>query len=171
MHHGSGSATRQQRSCAGSDSCALRVYAANPNGSPLEGAAPLFVWDFNAAGSGGASALTLANVANDSTRVHADLPGGPYTLPPHFWLAFAHDFQATAPNLSSIYSSSVSSDVFPVALNGTDVGNSLSPTRSTCYTWTEPGAWAIGTATAWPAGSEIATATNPCVVPFLKVVG
>lgn len=155
---------------SGTDACVLRLYAANPDGSPVVGAAPLFVWDFNAGGTGGASALTLADSGNNAKRIHADLPGGNAEVPPHFWLGFTHDLQGGNPNLSAISASNITIDAWPAALNGTNVQDAVSPPRSAGYEWTQAGAWTIGDAPVWPAGTEFSTAGNAHVVPLLKIV-
>ena len=139
----------------GTDAFQMRLYPANPAGDPIESAAPLFVWDWNATGSGGAGTLSLTNAGNNAKRIHADIPGGPVEVPPHFWLVFAHDLQGTSPNLSAIASTNVST-IWPAALNGTDVADVVSPNRSTGYEWTQAG---------------FATAANACIVPLFKVVG
>lgn len=152
----------------GSDSCAIRIYAANPDGSPIVGNAALFVWDWNAAGSGGAGVLTLENAGANATRIHSDIPGGAVQVPAHFWLGFVHDLDTLTPNLSAVSSTGVPFDGYPAALNGTDVGNALSPNRSTGYTWTQGTAWAIGYNPVWPA-AEYITAGNAAFIPHLKV--
>lgn len=152
---------------AGTDSVALRLYAANPDGSPIVGAAPLFVWDFNAAGSGGAGTLTMANAGNNATRLHVDLPGGPVEVPPHFWLGLVHDL-ATAPAFGSTQGSAMSYNLAPSELSGTDLTNTLLITRSGGYSWDEAAAWAIGAAPVWPAAEYVVAGQN-CAVVHLKV--
>jgi hypothetical protein len=156
---------------SGTDSFVLRLYEANPDGSPIVGAAPLFVWDFNAAGSGGAAAMSLAGAGANATRVHANLPGGNKLVPGHFWLSFGHDFDTTAPSLQTVSTTGTLHEMGPADLSGTDLANT-SPTslaRSAGYTWTEAQAWAIGDAQVWPS-AEYVTAGNSIVVPHLKIV-
>lgn len=155
---------------SGSDSCVLRLYAANPDGSPIVGAAPLFVWNFNAAGSGGAGVLSLVSAGANATRIHADLAGGAKEVPPHFWLAFAHDLDTTAPNLGTTTPSSSLMESGPAELSGSDLANSLNINRSQGYTWTEATAWTIGDMAVWPA-AEYVVAGQSCVAPHLKVTG
>lgn len=155
---------------AGSDSFVVRVYEANPDGSPIVGAAPLFVWDFNAAGSGGAAAMSLVSAGANATRLHANLPGGSKELPGHFWLTFGHDLDTTSPVLQTTSTTSGLHETFPAELSGSDVSNTgpSSLPRSTGYTWTEAQAWTIGDAPVWPS-AEYVTAGSSCVVPHLKI--
>jgi len=154
---------------AGTDSCALKLYAANPDGSPIVGQAPLFVWDWNAAGSGGAGTLTLANAGANTTRIHADLPGGAVYVPPHFWLAFSHDL-ATAPTLGTLSTSSASDFNFaPAELSGTDLSNNNNINKASHYTLDDSAtAWSIGYAPVWGAW-EYGLAGAAAVAVHLKV--
>lgn len=155
---------------AGTDSCALKLYAAAPDGSPVVGKAPLYVWDWNAAGSGGAGTLSLASAGANSTRIHADLPGGAVSVPPQFWLAFSHDL-ATAPSMGTMSASGLLFEAGPADLSGTDLANSLSINRSTHYTLDDSATgWAIGYAPVW--GSwEYGLGGAAAIAPHLKVTG
>lgn len=152
----------------GTDSCALKLYAANPDGSPIVGQAPLFVWDWNAAGSGGAGTMTLASAGANSTRIHADLPGGAVEVPPHFWLAFSHDL-ATAPTLGCLSASSHLFDGGATELSGTDLTNVLTINRLTHYAFDDSAtAWSIGYAPVWGSWEY---GSSGVVGPHLKVTG
>lgn len=153
---------------AGTDSCALRLYAAAPDGSPIENQAPLYVWDWNAAGSGGAGTLSLVSAGANATRLHADLPGGAVEVPAHFWLGFIHDL-ASAPALSTISAVAMWSDAAPSELSGTDTPNTLNLTKSPGYSWTEATAWSIGNTAVWPASTDYVAGGAASVVPHLKV--
>lgn len=153
----------------GTDACQMRLYAAAPDGSPIEGAAPLFTWDWNAAGSGGAGTLSLATGANDNTRQHTDIPGGAVTVPAHFWLGFAHDLAGAQPSLGAIGNTALGPGDSYATLNGSDVQNALNPSRAGGYAWTQAGAWTIGDAQVWPAGTNLYVGS--IIVPHLKIVG
>lgn len=155
---------------AGTDSCALKLYAANPDGTPIVGQAPLNVWDWNAAGSGGAGTLSLVNAGANATRIHADLPGGAVDVPGHFWLAFSHDL-ATAITAGCLTQNASLLDAGPAELNGTDVANTLAVNRATHYTIDDSAtAWSIGYAPVW--GSwEYGLGGAVSIAPHLKVTG
>lgn len=152
---------------AGTDSCQIRLYAAAPDGSPIEGAAPLRVWDWNAAGSGGAGTLSLAGAGANASRIHADVPGGAVEVPAHFWLGFVHDL-ATAPDIGGISNTALTHEDGYAALNGSDVASVLNVSRSSGYEWTQAGAWTIGDAQVWPAGTGVLAGN--IIVPHLKLV-
>lgn len=153
---------------AGTDACALKLYAANPDGSPIVGQAPLFVWDWNAAGSGGAGTLSLVSAGANSTRIHADLPGGAVEVPGHFWLAFSHDL-ATAITAGCVQQSTLLWEAGPAELSGSDISNVMAVNRSTHYTLDDTAtAWSIGYAPVW--GSwEYGLGGAAAVMPHLKV--
>lgn len=153
---------------AGTDSCALKLYAANPDGSPIVGQAPLFVWDWNAAGSGGAGTLSLVSAGANATRLHADLPGGAVEVPAHFWLAFSHDL-ATAITAGTLGAATSSLEFSPADLSGSDLSNNNNINRSTHYTIDDSAtAWSIGYAPVW--GSwEYGLAGAAAIAPHLKV--
>lgn len=153
---------------AGTDACALKLYAANPDGSPIIGQAPLYVWDWNAAGSGGAGTLSLVSAGANATRLHADLPGGAVEVPGHFWLAFSHDL-ATAISAGCMSATSHLFEGGPAELNGTDVSNVLTVNRSTHYTFDDSATgWSIGYAPVW--GSwEYGLGGAAAIAPHLKV--
>lgn len=154
----------------GTDACALKLYAANPDGSPVVGQAPLFVWDWNAGGTGGAGTLSLVSAGANSTRLHADLPGGAVSVPGHFWLAFSHDL-ATAITAGGMSTTASLWDTGAAELSGTDISNNLSPARATHYTLDDTAtAWSIGYAPVW--GSwEYGLAGAHAIAPHLKVTG
>lgn len=152
---------------AGTDSFALRFYPANPDGSPIIGAAPFLVQDWNAAGGGGAGVLSLANAGNNALRIHSDLPGGPADVPAHFWCGFICDL-ATAPNMGSTQSITFLTDYGPTELSGSDPTATLGIPRASGYQWDDPNEWAIGAAPVWPASGIEYTAAN-VIFPLLKV--
>ena len=142
----------------GSTGFDIRIYEANPDGSPIRGAAPLYVWSFNGTGTGTGGAGTgsgtpgTLNLTSGSTAVWltvSSLPGGSRELPPQFWLATKHDFQGTAPNLLIPSQTGLLNDAMTRL---TPSGGSASPSGSSCYTWTEanftPGEFAIFNASA-----------------------
>lgn len=152
----------------GTDSCSLKLYAANPDGSPIVGQAPLFVWDWNAAGSGGAGVLSLVSAGANATRIHADLPGGAVEVPAHFWLAFSHDL-ATAITAGCTSQTSHLFDGGPADLNGTDVANVLTVNRLTHYAFDDSAtAWSIGYAPVWGSWEY---GNGAAIAPHLKVTG
>lgn len=155
---------------AGTDSCALKLYAANPDGSPIVGKAPLFVWDWNAAGSGGAGTLSLVDAGANSTRIHADLPGGAVEVPGHYWLAFSHDL-ATAITAGTLSTNSGLMDVHPGELSGSDLANTMQIARASHYTLDDSAtAWSIGYAPVW--GSwEYGLGGAAAICPHIKVTG
>lgn len=152
---------------SGTDAFVLRLYPANPDGSPMVGAAPLFVWNFTGAGDSGTSTLSLTNAGNNATRMHADLYGGAKLVPPHFWLAFGHNLDTTAPTLGCMQIGTLPLENMPGNLNGTDLSNDVAPNRATGYTWTEVSAWTVGDMAVWPAGAEYTY--SAAVAPHLKV--
>lgn len=152
----------------GTDACQLRLYAAAPNGRPIEGAPPLYTWDWNAGGTGGAGTLSLATSGNDNSRLHADIAGGPVAVPGHFWLGFVHDLAGTPPSLSSMSNTALDHGIGFATLNGSDVQNALNPSRSGGYAWTQGGAWTIGDAQVWPVGTNVYVGN--IIVPHLKLV-
>lgn len=155
---------------AGTDSCAMKFYYAQPNGAPLVGSPPFNVSNWNAAGSGGAGVLTLANAGANATRIHADLPGGELDVPGHFWVAFSHDL-ATAPSLGTMSAVSLMFDSAPAELSGTDLSNNLSLNRATHYTFDDSATgWTIGYAPVWGAW-EYGLGGAAAVAPHFKVTG
>jgi hypothetical protein len=152
---------------AGTDAFQLRLYAANPDGSPIENVAALFVWDWNVGGTGGAGTLSLANAGANATRIHGDIAGGAVEVPPHFWLGFAHDLATLAPDLSCAGNTSISHGDGFAALNGSDVANVLNVTRANGYTWTQAGAWTVGDTQVWPSGTDVFAGN--IVVPHLRL--
>lgn len=152
----------------GTDSSQIRIYAAAPDGSPIEGAAPLYTWDWNAGGTGGAGALSFATSANDGSRLHADIAGGAVDVPAHFWLGFVHDLAGAQPSLSSMSNTALDHGRGYATLNGTDVQNALNPSRAGGYAWSQAGAWTVGDAQVWPVGTNVYVGS--IVVPHLKLV-
>jgi hypothetical protein len=154
----------------GTDACALKLYAANPDGSPILSQAPLYVWDWNSGGTGGAGTLSLAGAGANGTRIHADLPGGAVSVPGHFWLAFSHDL-ATAPTLSTISTTTTFNEAAAGELSGSDLANTLSPNRAGHYAYDDSATgWAIGYAPVW--GSwEYGSGGGAAIVAHLKVTG
>lgn len=154
----------------GTDSCALKLYEAKPDGSPVVGQAPLYTWDWNAAGSGGAGVLTLASAGANATRIHADLPGGAVSVPPQFWLAFSHDL-ATAPTMGCMSQTSMLFEAGPAELNGSDLANVMTINRATHYALDDSATgWSIGYAPVW--GSwEYGLGGAAAIAPHLKVTG
>lgn len=151
---------------AAHDQWDLRVYEAAPDGSPIEGQAPLLVWSFNVGGTGGATALTLT--AGASSRVHGNIPGGAVEVPANFWLGFVHNYDTTAPSLGVSTGSSTSMDQGPADLSGSDISAVASVTRSSGYGWTDA-SWTQGAAVVWPSGANYVAGANPIAAFHLRV--
>lgn len=152
---------------AGTDAFALRFYPANPDGSPIIGAAPFAVCDWNSGGTGGAGTASLTNAANNAVRLNLDIANGPIALPPHFWCGFISDI-ATAAVLQSTQATAFLSDYGPIEQSGGDPLNPLFGNTCTGYQWDEATAWSIGNSAVWPASGVDYTGAN-CIYAALKV--
>lgn len=151
----------------------VRLYEANPDGSPIFGAAPLYVWSYNAAGTGtGAVGLgtgtpgALDLTAGTGTWLEVSLPGGNRDVPPFFWLGTRHDFTTTVPSLTCPAQNSYINDVAPFI---TPTDGTASVSRAQGYSWTE-GAFTLGEFAVFSASAEmVLTATNSHT-PLLDLV-
>ena len=119
----------------------VRLYEAYPDGRPILGAAPLYVWSYNAAGSGtGATGLgtgtpgTCDFTTAGGTWFELSLPGGNRDVPSQFWMATKHDYTTTAPSLTTTAQNSFIMDSQPM-LTPTDGTATVS--KSQGHTWTE----------------------------------
>lgn len=147
----------------------IRLYECYPNGQPIFGAAPLYVWSYNAAGSGsGSTGLgtgtpgVLDLTAGVGTWIEFAAIGGNREAPSHFWLATRHDYTTTTPDITCPGQNSYVNDQMPF-ITPTDGTYTLN--RAQGYAWTE-GAFTLGEFAVFDASSEyVLTATNAhCVL-------
>lgn len=129
----------------GTDAFDLRLFVCGPDHMPLA-AAPIYVWKYNAAGSGGAGTFALASItAGAGLPWLFDLPGSiTASLPPIFLLTWIHSF--TAGTLPAIYCPSLTGsnmDTFPQSMTAGDIVANAGFDRGPAWTWAEthtPGA-------------------------------
>lgn len=129
----------------GTDAFDIRLYLVGPDFMPLS-IAPLYVWKYNAGGSGGAGTFALASIgAGAGLPWLFDLPGSvTASVPCMFMLNWIHSFVPTT--LPSIYCPSLTGsnmDVYPQSMSAGDIGTNAGFDRGPAWTWAEthtPGA-------------------------------
>lgn len=133
----------------GTDAFDIRLYILGPDFAPLA-VAPLYVWKYNAAGSGGAGTFSLTGVIAGAGLVQAfDLPGSvTASVPPIFVLSWIHGY--TPVTMVTIYAPSLTGsqfDTFPQVLSGSDPNTSTGFDRGPAWTWAET--FSAGSAPVW----------------------
>lgn len=153
----------------GTDAFDLRVYLLGPDFTPLA-IAPLYVWKYNAAGSGGAGAVSL-NIGAGLGNTVFDLPGSATAnLPGLFVLGMIHGY--TPATMPAIYVPSLAGsvmDLFPRALSGSDPTATANGDRTPAWQWAE--AFSAGAATVWGSVGSPDMTTNLCPAFNLKLAG
>jgi hypothetical protein len=151
----------------------VRLYLCNPDGSPRVGEAPLYVWSYNAAGSGtGAIGIGTGTpgaadfTAGAGTWFELALPGGNRDVPPQFWLATRHDYTTTPPALTVTNQNSYLQDMMPFITpsDGTSTIN-----RGQGYSWSE-GAFTLGEFAVFSASAEMALTASHAHCVLVDVV-
>ena len=146
----------------------VRLYECYPNGMPIFGRAPLYVWSYNADGSGtGATGIgtgtpgVLDLTAGTGTWAGFAAIGGNREAPNQFWIGTRHDFTTTAPTLTTVSQNSFTGDSMPF-ITPTDGTSTLS--HANCYSWTES-TFTLGEFAVWNAAAEmVLTGVGPHVV-------
>lgn len=152
----------------------VRLYTANPDGSPRFGVAPMYVWSFNNTGTGtggagpssGTCGLLNFEVAGGlgGTWQGPALPGGDQDVPAHFWIACRHDFTTTVPDVTAISQTSPSGDA---AIYNVAAGTAAA-VRTTSYGWAET-TFTAGAFTVWDAAAEPLTSTQRAITPLFGI--
>lgn len=144
----------------GTDEFDLRVYLIGPDFKPLA-LAPIHVWKYNAAGTGGAGARSLVIGAGLGTTAF-DLPGSiTANLPGLFVLGMIHAFNPTTmPALYVPSLTGMSGDIYPRALTGSDPSASANYDRTPAWQWTET--FSAGATTVWGSTGTPEMNTNLC---------
>jgi hypothetical protein len=144
----------------GTDAFDLRVYLLGPDYKPLA-IAPIHVWKYNAAGTGGAGALSLVIGGGLGTTAF-DLPASiTANLPGLFVLGMIHAFvPTTMPALYVPSLTGMSGDLYPRALTGSDPSASANYDRTPAWQWAET--FSAGAATVWGSTGSPDMTTNLC---------
>jgi hypothetical protein len=148
------------------DAFDLRIYECDILGQPIVNQAPLFVWSWNAAGSGGAGVGTLTGGAAVWKAVLA-LPGGAVELPFACFGQLVHNYDTQAPNISTLSAAGGVHDGTPLDITpGTTTG--VNPNLKTVYSWNDA-SWVQGQAPVWPAGTALVSAGTPTPIVVFGV--
>lgn len=142
-------------STGANDAFDIRIYQCDPLCRPIESAAPLHVFSYNAAGSGGAGVGTLASAGNNGKWIpHINWVGGNFELPWAFFLQIVHNYDTLAPNMSTNSAANAPLDGCPLDLTpGTSTANA--PNKNVAYGLPDDVSWTAGATPAWTAGSNL----------------